>query len=65
MAEKYINKFHNFKFETDAERDLEENAPKLDRNLSSENISDDSSNERLLQYRYAADSQEKDLNKNE
>ncbi|MDO5518336.1 MAG: hypothetical protein Q4F66_12340 [Clostridium sp.] len=58
-----MNKFHNFKFETDAEKDLEENAPKLDTRLSSENIGDDCSNERLLQYRYAANAQEKDLNK--
>ena len=63
MAEKYVNKFHKFKFETNAEKDLEENAPKLDKNLSSENISDDCSNEKLLEYRYAAEAQEKEVNK--
>lgn len=55
MAEKYVNKFHNFKFETNAKEDLEMHAPKLSRNLSNENIGDDCSNEILLQNRYSSD----------
>lgn len=59
MAEKYVNKFHNFKFETNAKEDLEINAPKLSRSLSNENIGDDCSNEVLLQNKYSAEEVEK------
>jgi len=58
MTEKYTNKFHNFKFETNAEKDLQKNVPILNQTLSSENITDDCSNEILLEYKYAANVQE-------
>lgn len=54
MTEKYKNEFHNLKFKTDAVKDLEENSPMLNSDLSSENITDDCSNEMLLEYEYSA-----------
>lgn len=63
MTEKYNNKFHDFKFKTDSEKDLETNSPMLSSDLSSENISDDSSNEMILKYKYSADEEKDELNK--
>lgn len=54
MAEKYVNKFHEFKFETDAKKDIEDNLS-LTRSLDKERISDQCSNEILLKSREAAE----------
>ena len=57
MTENYKNKFNDLKFKTNSKEDLEEDSPILASNLSSENISDDCSNETILQYQYSADEQ--------
>lgn len=51
--EKYVNKFHEFKFNTDSEKDIAMNIPPLSKDIEHERISDDFSNEIQIQYEYS------------
>ena len=47
--DKYINKFHKFKFITDAKKDIKDNE-KLPESIQNERINDDFSNEMAAEY---------------
>lgn len=58
MSEKYINKFHKLKFDTDVKKDMEMDIPPLSKDLDHEKINDDFSNQ--VQYEYEGLKEEKD-----
>lgn len=59
MSEKYVNKFHEFKFNTDSKKDMEMNISPLSKDIEHERISDDFSNETQVEYEYSKEAEDK------
>ena len=58
---KYVNKFHQFNFKTDAKKDMILNQPSISKDIDSQKINDDFSNELEVDYNYSAEGE--DINK--
>ena len=54
----YVNKFHNFKFKTDTEKDMELNQPSISKDLNEQKVNDHFSNELAVDYINSAEGED-------